>query len=59
METIVKFTGHWNELKTNHKQKCPKLNDLGLAYSIGIEGKLYVSLVGKLGKTPRRNNLLN
>lgn len=59
METPHKIQENWNGSKTKIKQNCPTLNDTDLVYSIVNENKLVVCLIRKLGKTPRRNSLLN
>ena len=51
METKLKITGNWNELKTKLKQKYPNLTDEDLAYSAGKEDELLTRLSKKLGKT--------
>lgn len=51
METKLKITGNWNELKTGLKQKYPNLTDEDLSYSAGKEDELLTRLSKKLGKT--------
>lgn len=59
METNLKIQGNWNGSKTKIKQNCPNLTDMDVLYSINKEDKFAVCLIRKLGKTPRRNSLLN
>jgi uncharacterized protein YjbJ (UPF0337 family) len=51
METTLKITGNWNELKTKLKQKYPNLTDADLVFSPGKEDDLLATLSRKLGKT--------
>ena len=51
METTIKITGNWNELKTKLKQKYPNLTDSDLVYSAGKEDELLANLSKKTGKT--------
>lgn len=52
METALKITRNWNELKTELKQKYPNLTEADLTYSAGKEEELIASLSKKIGKTP-------
>ncbi|OFY86179.1 MAG: hypothetical protein A3F72_06915 [Bacteroidetes bacterium RIFCSPLOWO2_12_FULL_35_15] len=51
METTLKITGNWNELKTKLKQKYPNLTDTDLNFTPGKEDALLATLSKKLGKT--------
>ncbi|OFY87292.1 MAG: hypothetical protein A3F72_17495 [Bacteroidetes bacterium RIFCSPLOWO2_12_FULL_35_15] len=52
METALKITRNWNELKTELKQKYPNLTEADLTYSAGKEEELITNLSKKIGKTP-------
>jgi|GEM_PF-908592 len=60
METKLKITGNWSELKTKLNQKYPNLTDEDLAYSAGKEDELLARLTKKLGKTQEEiNNMID
>jgi len=56
LETKLKITGNWNELKTKLKEKYPNLTDEDLVYSAGKEDELVMRLAKKLSKTQEEIN---
>ena len=56
METKVKITENWNDLKMKLKEKYPNLTDTDLVYSPGKEDELVSRLTVKLGKTQEEVN---
>lgn len=51
MQTKLKITGNWSELKTKLQAKYPKLTDMDLTFSAGKEDELVSRLSKKLAKT--------
>lgn len=51
MQTKLKITGNWSELKTKLQAKYPNLTDMDLNYSAGKEDELVSRLSRKLAKT--------
>lgn len=51
MQTKLKITGNWSELKTKLQAKYPNLTDMDLTYSAGKEDELVSRLAKKLTKT--------
>lgn len=51
METKLKISGNWNDVKAKLKQKNPSLTDADLAFSPGQEEDLVMRLSKKLNKS--------
>lgn len=51
MQTKLKITGNWSELKTKLQTKYPNLTDMDLTFSAGKEDELVSLLSRKLAKT--------
>lgn len=51
METKLKISGNWNELKAKLKEQNPSLTDADLSFSVGQEDELVMRLSKKLNKS--------